>query len=255
MPELFDFHIAQVYNIGMDNPNTPYSLAWNGTSVHEKRELLKFAYEEKTRRLEAGKTKDAYLGLASTCVDILGTAKAAIAEINKVDGTNVQSIPLPTPESMDGLKKEWKSLHDETAEIARDAIKIAGKEDKTDWAPSDYEVIGTIILRTGEYSPDEITEAVGFYEQGIAKAEEVHNIEAKALLQAQLVRAAIETENSATVDQNLRNLYSTMRDMPGMEAKHLTRLYRAFAEGAKYLAVHYAQSAGSENQELKAKNI
>ncbi len=239
----------------MDNHQIPYSLAWNGTSAHEKRELLKYAYEEKQRRLEAGKTKDAYLGLASTCVDILGTAKAAIAEINKADGTASELREVMSSEGIGSLKKEWESLHDETIRIAKETIEIAGREDKSDWTPSDFEVMGTIILRTGHLNPNEIGEAVSLFGRGIAIAEQLGNVEAKALLQAQLIRTAIASENSTAVDQNIQDLYATMREHPTMEAKHMTRLYRALAEGSKFLAIYFARSAGSENQELKAKNI
>ena len=40
-----------------------------------------------------------------------------------------------------------------------------------------------------------------------------------------------------------------------LDPRVMTRAYRSLAEGAKVLAIHYAKEAGSENQELKARNI
>lgn len=238
----------------MDSPNPQHdstSLALNGTTIQQKRDLLGYAIEEKTRLVEAGKAQGAYFGLAATCIEILGTAKAAISEIEKVNGANTEADQNLAA----SLKQEWVALYNQCAEIAKESVGVMNRLDKATWSPTDFETIGTIILRTGDHTPEEINQSIAFFEEGIARAEQISNIGGKASLYAQLVRAAMATENAATVDQSLKNLYTVILNSPTLEAKHLTRLYRVLAEGSKYLSIYYAQIAGSENQELKARNI
>ncbi len=238
----------------MDSPNPQHEtagLALNGTTIQQKKDLLGYAIEEKTRLVEAGKAQNAYFGLAGTCIEILGTSKAAIAEIEKINGANTEADQTLAA----NLKQEWVVLYNQCAEIAKESVDVVNKLDKATWSPTDFETIGTIILRTGDHTPEEINQSIAFFEEGIARAEQIKDAAGRASLYAQLVRAAMATENAATVDQSIQNLYSVILHSPTLEAKNLTRLYRALAEGAKHLSIHYAQSAGSENQELKARNI
>jgi hypothetical protein len=246
----------------MTDPTNPYipsgdiekpveSLAWNATAVASKKQLLAFSHEEKDRLLAAGKKKDAYFALASTCVDIIHTAVAAIKELNQRIEQTQHGDPGP-------LKNEWEKLLKEASGVGREAVSIANKEDKAAWTPGDFEVIGTITLCTGNDSPEEIMRAISCYEEGIKIAEKQKKKVPRALLFAQLVRAAIATGNKSVIEQSLQNLHACIMDsevVSEIDTKHMTRLWRALAEGAKSLAIHYAKISGSENQELKARQI
>ncbi|MFH1626771.1 MAG: hypothetical protein ABH971_01540 [bacterium] len=135
----------------------PYELAWKGTTIKQKKELLKYSLSERDRLVNKGKIKDGQLGLASTCIDIIGTAKAVMNEIDEFK------------------KVEWQKLLDEVKVISKKAVELAERENKNDWSSSDYEVAGTIILNTSK----NIKKAIDLFKQGVIKAENEKNISSR----------------------------------------------------------------------------
>ena len=220
------------------NPN---DLAWKGTTIAEKQELLEYSRQERDRLVSEGKAKDGYLGLASTCVDIIRTAEAAIKDADeKIDA---------------GAHREWQKLLAEVMIISKEAVDLLLKEDRKDWTPSDYEVAGAILLQASEGDLDKIAEGRNLLEDGIAAANKLGNMSARVLLCGQIVRASMATKNAKQLKTDLFDLHKVIVDAGDLDPLVSTRVYRALAEGAKFLAISCAEEAGSENQMLKAKNI
>jgi len=206
----------------------PSDLAWKGTTVEHKRELLTNSLKERDRLLSEGKIKDGQLQLGSTCVDIIGTATAALKE--------------------DPSNTEWKKLLDEVETISKEAVDAA-LMDKNDWSSSDYEVAGIILTSS------DVDSALDLFRKGITKAEAEENVASKTLILGQIMKAFMKNENIDDVETALRDLDDSIVLNSPFDPKVATRVHNASAKGHKFLAIHYAKEAGSENQELKARNI
>lgn len=213
----------------------PYDLAWKGTTVEEKRALLEHAKIERDRRIKENDAKNGHLGLASTCVDIIGTAKSVINE------------------SESSLKDRWNELLEECLVISKDAVIRAEKE-KDIWTPNDHEIAGIIYIYTAKEDPKALDHAVDLFKEGIQKARTQNNTEAEALLLAKLVKADMAKEDYSALPSSLMILHKAVEEKK-FDLKTMTRLYQTLAEGAKFLAIQLAKDAGSENQVLKAKSI
>jgi hypothetical protein len=220
----------------------PYDLAWKGTTTREKRELLEYSKNERDRLIAEGNAKDGYLGLASTCVDIIGTAKAGIKEADS---------KLNSTES-----GEWKALLDEATTVSRESVSLAEKLGTENWSSSDFEVAGAIIVKTQSDDVVAIEKAKKLFAEGQTQAKKEGDRVSEALITGQLIRAGIASKNIDEVKREIDDLYrliSTLAD--SSDDKNISRLYKALAEGSKYLAIYYAEKGGSENQIMKAKNL
>ncbi|MDB5259713.1 MAG: hypothetical protein JWO73_921 [Candidatus Taylorbacteria bacterium] len=211
----------------------PYDLAWKGTTVKHKRELLAHSLLERHRLINEGKIKGGQLQLASTCVDIIGTATAALEETEGI------------------INEEWQKLLDEALEISKEAVALAEETDRSEWSSSDFEVAGVIILSTTK----DAEHALNLLKQGLSKAESEGNAGSKTLLLGQIVKALMAIGKADDIERALHDLHQSIEASSPLDPKVSGRAYRALAIGAKFLAIHYAKEAGSENQELKARNI
>ena len=82
--------------------NFTKNLAWQGTTVKEKRDLLNESILISEKLKLEGKIKDSFLSLASTCIDIVNTAQA----IRKTLGWN----------------KEWGKLEKDSLKIISNTV-------------------------------------------------------------------------------------------------------------------------------------
>jgi hypothetical protein len=192
-----------------------HELAWKGITVEEKRELLTTALQGES------------LYLGSTCIDIMSTAQAAIKE-----GKDTA---------------EWQELLGECRTHAEKVIAEMVPQSKEGWEPSNYEIVGTLLLRL-----DRPVEAKSLFEEGIVRAQE--NVPMKALLEAQMIRVAIGENDIAEVMGALDVLQHTLRE-GDFDPTVLTRVHRALAEGHKFLAIRYAEDAELDNQVMKARAV
>jgi hypothetical protein len=218
----------------------PYELAWKGVTIEDKKRLLDHSLLKRNRLAAEGKIKDAQLGLASTCVDIIGTSRSAIREAER--------------EKNMVMKAEWQELQDEAVSISKEAVDKALKGDKSDWSPSDFEVAGAILSKTADGDIDILNKASEILQAGFGKAEETADLNEQVLILGQLIRNSIEKVDIKEVEKRISELNKIV-ESNSFDNKVMTRLRRALAEGNKYLAIEYAKKAESENQELKARNI
>lgn len=214
----------------------PYDLAWKGKTVKDKQELLVWSIKERDRLILDGKIKDAQLGLASTCVDIINTAESQLK-----DKANLE-------------ENEWTGLLNKASDLAKEAVELVLKEKKSDWKPSDYEVAGVIILKTSTNN-DGNKLAKELFDEGLKSAVETKDEVEELLIIGQIIRLNISEKNKEAIISASRNLQEKLIQSKSLDPKYSTRLYRALAEGYKFLAIQFAIDAQSENQEIKARGI
>ena len=167
------------------NPN---DLAWKGTTVEQKQQLLDYSLRERERLVKEGKVKDGQLGLASTCVDIIGTAKAALKDA----------------ECREAAKPGWRDLLKRATSLAEEAVKLAEQAGTDDWTPGEFEVAGATILRTADGDSAEIDHAVKLFDQGLDKARDQKDVSANILLFSQLVKSSIARGNVHSIECQYR---------------------------------------------------
>jgi hypothetical protein len=219
----------------------PFDLAWKGTTIAQKRELLEHSRKERDRLISEDKAKDGQLGLASTCVDIISTAKAAIKEADaRIDAD---------------ARREWEALLEEALTISKEAVAAVVDANRAAWTPSDFEVAGAIIVQTAKGDIEEIQKGIAILRAGVEKAKTLENFAAVVLLYGQVVRAGMVWKEEHVVEISLLDLHAAIEQRGDLDEKVKTRAYRALAEGSKFLAIFYADKAGSENQKLKAEQI
>ena len=233
----------------MNNDMNPYDLAWKGITIQDKRKLLDHILKEHNRLIEEGKAKDAQLGLASACVDIIATAKAALKE---------------SKGELDRVKDEaWRMLLDEAVKLAIEAVDLA-ERDGAILSPVEFEVAGAAILATANDDAAKIDRAIDLFRQGTDQTDHTPDLAAELRIYGQIIKALAAKGDVMKLEDALngleRSLFQArfnaqMKGGPKLEPKDLTRIRRSMAVGNKFLAIYYAKEAGSENQELKARNI
>jgi hypothetical protein len=215
----------------------PHDLAWKGVTVKEKRKLLKHSIQEKDRLIAEGKAREGWLGLGSTCVDVIGTARAKGKHSEFFTGLG------------------WDGLLVEAVSSAKEVMANVG-EPNDEWLPSDYEVAAVLLMKT-EIEPDAaaLNKAERFLNSGIQAADfsEVPHPDSKVLLLSQKVRLNMMRKEVGMLQHGLERLTEFISDISNLHV--LTRVHRSLAEGHKFLAIHYAEEASAENQVLKARAI
>lgn len=210
------------------------NLAWQGTSSKEKRNLLDNVLLTSANLKTNGRIKDFYLGLASTCVDIINTAEA-VKKTSK-------------------WTKDWESLLKESKKIISDAIKNLEGQSLKDWIPADFDVMSAAIIINSPKNKEELLKAEEYAQKGIRKSIEVGNKPAELLIRIRNIQINMAQNDILKLRENVKIL-SGMVDKEITEPTALTRVYRSIAEGSKFLAIKIATEAKLDNQVLKAENI
>ncbi len=224
-------------------PPIAEDLPYKGTTVEEKERLLDQVQTDAQVHLAAGRLKDSHLTRGSGYIDIVHTADSITDKLN----------PDQTAE-----RERWRALRQTCVTQMADTVSFVESLSRGDWNPADYEVLGVMILLLESHRPERVQAAKELFMEGLHKAETAGNIVALGLLAGQLVRVAMITRDEQEVKNALRNLYEVLwmdDEEKTIEDKDGTRLWRAFAEGGKFLALLTAERSGLTNQVLKAKAI
>ncbi|MES2622794.1 MAG: hypothetical protein V4576_00105 [Patescibacteria group bacterium] len=212
-------------------------LAWKGTTTKQKRELLELSLAERDRLVADGKVRDGQLGLASTCVDIIGTANSVLKNEDASE------------------REEWKKLLAEAREISTEAVATVENEDKDDWAPSEFEVVGAIYLKTADGDVEMLDHALELFNAGARKALSQGNKPMGVLLLGQVLRTMIAKGEIDEVKRMMYSFHTAIIEAGKLTPEVETRVYRALAEAVKFVSIQVAENAGLDNQALKGKAI